>query len=281
MYALLDIGGTRSRISISHDGLSFVDPLIIDTPQDFHTAVDIIVSHVRQLAGDSSLSAVGGGVAGVFDRGHTALAYSPHLPNWVGKPLISTLIERFNCPVFLANDSTIVGVGEATAGAGRGHGIVAYLTISTGVGGARIVDGQPDLTSYDFEPGHQIIDASGSLRDNSVGGKGVDFEGLISGSAITDRYQKKPYEILDASFWEEMARLTSYGVYNTIVHWSPDVVVLGGSMMKEIGISHERVAYYLSLLPKVYPDLPEVLHSELGDVGGLHGALAFIHSHIG
>ena len=33
----------------------------------------------------------------------------------------------------------MVGLGEAVHGAGRGNCIVMYMTISTGVGGARIV----------------------------------------------------------------------------------------------------------------------------------------------
>jgi glucokinase len=53
------------------------------------------------------------------------------------------------------------GLGEAVFGAGKGREIVVYMTISTGVGGARIVGGKIDASAMGFEPGHQIIDACG------------------------------------------------------------------------------------------------------------------------
>src|SRR4030066_415253 len=52
---------------------------------------------------------------------------------------------------------------EKVKGAGKGFNIVAFLTIGTGVGGARIVGGKPDANVFGFEPGHQIIDLGGNI----------------------------------------------------------------------------------------------------------------------
>src|SRR6185436_9338463 len=56
----------------------------------------------------------------------------------------SELNKLFNCPVYLENDAALCGLGEASVGAGQGSKIMVYLTISTGVGGARIVGGKID-----------------------------------------------------------------------------------------------------------------------------------------
>ena len=69
---------------------------------------------------------------------------------------------------YLANDSDLDGLGEATVGAGKGFNIVAYITVSTGIGGVRIVGGKIDVSTYGFEPGHQIIDADGSIYSEIV-----------------------------------------------------------------------------------------------------------------
>jgi len=277
MYILFDIGGTNMRLAASHDQKTFGEPVIVPTPKDFEDGIRVFNDLARKLAGGKPIKGAAGGVSASLSRDRRVLLNAPHHYGWNGKPLAQALEQAIGAPVYLENDSAIVGLGEAAAGAGRGERIVAYITISTGVGGARIVDGKVDVSAMGFEPGHQIIDAGGTLRQNSVGGRGVDFEGLISGSALTERYSKKPYELTDEKFWDEMARLTAYGINNTIVHWSPDVVVLGGSMMKKIGIPVDRVEAYLRGILHIFPELPKIKKAELADIGGLHGALAFLN----
>src|SRR5690606_20277112 len=124
-----------------------------------------------------------------------------------------------------------------------------------------------------FEPGHQIVDIDGTLMPEA---SGIYLGNLISGKAIEKRTGKKPAEITDPAFWEEMARILAYGLNNTIVHWSPDVVVLGGSMMNKVGIPVESVEKYLREIMVIYPELPPVKKSTLGDLGGLYGGLAYL-----
>ncbi len=275
-YILFDIGGTKTRIAVSHDGETFNDPRIVDTPKDFDTAIAQLKQISYELTRGEKIDYAAGDVAGVFSRDKAVLLKSPHLPGWNGKNVKYAIETALSTEASLANDAAVVGLGEAVYGAGKGHEIVAYITISTGVGGVRIVNGNIDVSAMGFEPGHQIFDASGGFHKDGVGGTGLDLEGYISGSAITARYGKKPYEITDEKFWDEIARLLAYGLSNTIVHWSPDVVVLGGSMMKEIGIPVERVRAHLGGILRIYPSLPRIVHSSLGDIGGLYGALAFI-----
>ena len=276
MYILFDIGGTNIRVAASRDGDMFGTPAIVPTPTDFDQGIRLIHETALSLAGGETVFAVGGGIAGPLSRDRAMLLNSPHLGGWNEKPLKKSLEGLFGAPVFVENDAAIVGLGEAVVGAGKGHSVVAYITVSTGVGGTRIVDGKIDVSAMGFEPGHQIIDAGGALHQNMVAGRGIDLEGYISGSAVTERYGKKPKEITDMAFWDDMARLLAYGLNNTIVHWSPDIVVLGGSMMNKIGIPVDRVRAHLKKILHIYPELPPIEHSTLGEIGGLHGALHFV-----
>ena len=71
------------------------------------------------------------------------------------------------------------------------------------------------------------------------------------------------------------------GLNNIIVEWSPDVVVLGGSMITgDPSISIEKTENYLKEILKIFPKLPAIRKAELGDFGGLYGALAFIKTQI-
>ena len=276
MYLLFDIGGTNMRLALSRDGETFETPKIVPTPTDFDSCMHMIKEIAAELTGGAPLVAAGGGVAGTLSRDRAVFLNGPHLAGWNGKPIKRALEELLGVPVYVENDTAIVGLGEAVAGAGKGHEIVAYVTVSTGVGGVRIVREAIDVSAMSFEPGHQIIDAGGALHHTSVGGRGIDLEGYISGTAISERYNKKPYEILEPEFWDEMARLLAYGLNNTIVHWSPDIVVIGGSMMNKIGIPVDRVRAHLKGILHAYPELPLIEHSALADIGGIHGALAYI-----
>jgi len=100
------------------------------------------------------------------------------------------LEEILEVPVFLRNDTAIVGLGEAHAGAGKGHEIVVYITVSTGVGGVRIIKGEIAKNQFGFEIGHQIIDLDGSVCPSCE--KPVDLENMISGRATEQRLKIKP-----------------------------------------------------------------------------------------
>lgn len=267
------------RLAVSPDGKRFDEPKIVSTPKDFDEGVSLFAKLAQELSGGSKINAVAGGIAGPLDKERTMLVNSPNISGWVKKPLRKELAKVINAPVYLENDAALVGLGEAVTGAGKGYGIVAYITVSTGVGGARIVEGNIDKNSMGFEPGHQIIDVTGSLCPSCrIPGH---LEGSISGRALEERYNKKPFEITDSQIWEEEARILAHGLNNTIVHWSPDIVVLGGSMMvKEPGISIGRVRFHLKEILKIFPAPPRVEKAVLGDTGGLHGALALIRQKV-
>jgi predicted NBD/HSP70 family sugar kinase len=109
-----------------------------------------------------------------------------------------------------------------------------------------------------------------------AGGKDTLGE-MISGAAIEKRFGMHPRELgKDHEVWEELARVAAYGIHNTILHWSPDRVVIGGSMMNEIGIPVERIRHHLTDIMHKFPTLPDIVHSELGDLGGLWGGLALL-----
>lgn len=280
MFILFDIGGTKMRV-VAADREKFLgEPVVVSTPKDFDEGIDTLKRIIDNLiqgltAQNTAVIAIVGGIAGPINDERTMLIKSPNLSGWVGHDIKNTLQEAYNVPVNLENDAALVGLGEAHFGAGRGEAIVAYLTVSTGVGGVRIIDGKIDRTSAGFEPGHQIIDPDNSMCPTC---EGNDLEAYVSGTSIEKRFGVKPYEIRDDVVWDELAKFLAYGLNNTIVHWSPDIVVIGGSMMKEVGIPVPAVRKYLSEILKIFPTMPKIEKAELDDFGGLYGSLAFARS---
>ncbi|MBI5817235.1 MAG: ROK family protein, partial [Candidatus Yonathbacteria bacterium] len=189
MYILFDIGGTNMRIAATQDGESFGDPVILPTPKTFEEGIALFAQHAHILANGEKIEGIVGGIAGTLTQDKGTLIASPNLSGWIGNPLRGKLLDLFKVPIYIENDSAMVGLGEATYGAGQGFDIVAYITISTGVGGARIVNGVIDESSNGFEPGHQIIDPDNSMCPECDGN---DLESYISGTSITKRYGVKP-----------------------------------------------------------------------------------------
>lgn len=278
MFAYFDIGGTKTRVAISIDGNSFGDPVKFNTPKDYTEGINKITEIIKELSQNTPIEAAGGGVAGPVDPQRTMLVNSPNLPDWAGKPLTQDLSAALGCPVYIANDTAIVALGEAHHGAGRGDAIVAYLTVSTGVGGSRIVDGYIDRGVHNFEPGHQYIDFDKSVCPECRSAQAEDY---LSGTATEHRFHRKAYEVEDPVVWEELSRWLAYLLNNTIVYWSPNSIVLGGSMIVgNPAISVDRTVEHLQEFFSIYPEIPKIKKATLEDLGGLYGAMIYVNQRL-
>jgi glucokinase len=271
MYLVFDIGGTTMRLAISRDGKTFGATRNVNTPQDFAGAISVFGVLVKELVGDEKIYACAGGIAGPLDKERQMILKSPNLPDWSGKLLRQSLEDVVGVPVTLLGDTVAAGIGEAVYGAGRGSKIVAYVTVSTGVGGARIIDGRVEEATTGFEPGHQIVVPDGLVC--GCGGKG-HLEAYVSGTAFKRRFGRDPREILDDGEWDSAAKMLAQGLHNTAMHWMPEVFVIGGSMiLGNPSIPIDRVSEYLREFSTILP-APKVVKALLGDRSGLYGALS-------
>lgn len=270
MHIVADIGGTKMRIARSRDLQSFDEPVTSVTPQAYEEGLKEIIDTARSLAGSEPIDSVALGFPGVLSRDRRSVLRSEHVSAWSGHALADDLETALNASVRLENDTALVGLGEACFGAGMGASIVAYITVSTGVNGARIIGGAIDRAAFGFEIGGQYLSHDGALQT---------LEELVSGTAVESKQGVHPRELgAEWNGWDDLARIAAIGIHNTVLHWSPDRVVLGGSMFNEIGIPVDRVAAHLASLMKKLPEIPEVVHATLHDRGGLFGGLARLRS---
>jgi len=162
----------------------------------------------------------------------------------------------------------MVGLGEAVYGAGKGKSIVAYVTLSTGIGGAKIVDGKVEKTYFGFEPGMML------MPDRE--GKNEYFEKLISGKSLEEKYGKTPFEIDDPAVWEYVVQTLAIGLNNIAVLWSPEVIVLGGSVPQKLDF--QKVSEEFGKYLKIFPEAPELKLATIDEKGGLWGCLAVLRN---
>jgi len=256
---VFDIGGSHLRVALA-DGGALGASEKIATPQNPAQGVEAIRAFLEKR-GTSAEGAVGG-IAGVVRDG--VVVRTGYLPEWDGFNLSAALKET--CGISYArifNDAEIAGVGEAVLGAGKGHHIVAYVTVGTGIGGALIVGGRPAPHAVGYEPGQQVIDYE-RMRT---------LEDVAGGASLTEEFGHPPEE-LEHAVVEGRIRALAIGLYNVLRLWSPDVLILGGSLMNDTtGYPLDAVAREIASLSVPLPVLPPIARSALGDDAGLRGAL--------
>ncbi len=264
MQIAFDIGGTNTRIAtITPDGIGPVrkEP----TPSSLEETCSLLISMIRNQAERQSVAEIVGGIPGTVGPDGTMLVVPSSFVEGNGFPFAARLSEAFpGARVSVKNDASMAGLGEALYGAGKGFDIVVYVGLGTGVGTARIVSGTIDRYRYGFEAGNQILDAW----------KGIRLGDIADGKDLAKRYGLAPAD-LPREVYDEVTPILAAGLFNMLLHWSPDVLILGGSLMnEENGYRLEDVKDALARIPQRFPELPAVVKSELGDSAGLWGAKA-------
>ena len=92
------------------------------------------------------------------------------------------------------------------------------------------------------------------------------------GSALKRKYNKEPKDVEGTPGWEEAMEYVAIGIANSILHFSPEIVVIGGGMTKHGKVFFTPVKRYLEKYVTFVP-LPPVVPSTLGQENGLIGAL--------
>ncbi|MCA9362042.1 ROK family protein [Candidatus Kaiserbacteria bacterium] len=273
-YILFDIGGTKTRVAISEDLATLRAVESFKTPVKFEDGVKKIIATAKKLGAEAPM-ALAGGIRGPLMEDKSGIENDAVLQQWAGQSLVEALQAHYDVPVHLENDTAIAGVGEAVFGAGKGLEIVAYHTVSTGVGGVKVENGEIDMASAGFEPGHQVLDI-----DRTILGEDITptLENLVSGTALKERFGVEPYDIPQSDLvWDELAEYLAQGLRNTILYWSPDVIILGGSMITgDPAISIDTVRKYTVAALEGFVDAPLITKSKLGDEAGLYGAMAIL-----
>ena len=279
MYLLFDIGGTKTRLAISRDSKTFVSYEIIDTPSDFDEGIAKIAEYLKKQ--EVGIRGVVGGIAGVLDNTKVKLTYSPNLPQWIGKDLKQKLSEISGTDtVIIENDAALNGLGEAVFGAGKDEKIVAFITVSTGIGGTRIVDKKIDTATLNFEPGHQLISVKNMLCSDDLNCRcdeeTKDLESFISGAALEKIYGQEVKDLQDEKIWDRVYHYLAIGLINVCVFWSPEIIILGGGVAGSDLFSVEKLETHFRKILKVYPEPPVIKKGVLADHAGLYGALQII-----
>ncbi len=302
MICAVDIGGTKIAVGMVDDTGHVLSRL--QGPTAAELGYKAALNRVAAMLNDTARTA-GAQVTGI-GIGSTGPVYPfsgefgevNFFPNWRGENPVRDLNHLFNVPVALENDGDAAALGEAAWGAGRNKKRLLYVTIGTGIGVGLVFDGSlyRGVDNSHPEIGHHLIDPSGPACE--CGFRGC-WESLAAGPAMVAWVMRNalPEYISEGNLTAERicqmarqrddlaeravkneARYLGLGLANLVTLFTPDAIVLGGSLMKSADLFmkgiHETIAQSCKLVPF---EKAEVVLASLGDDSNLIGAARVWH----
>ncbi len=267
-FVSIDIGGTNTRIGISENLINIKDLTKEKTPE----TPDALKKLIDETIG-SSFDAAAIAIAGPVDHYANEVTFGTNINALRNGVKLSELFENTS-NVYLNNDAEMAGLAEAVFGVGKDYHSVAYITLSTGIGGSLIIDKELPKLRFNMEPGRHIIEIGG-IEGYSTKIQG-EWEAYSSGTAFNHIYGENPENCTNPEVWERFADELAVGLHNISVLWSPDVIVLGGGLTnKSDYFLPKTISGLKSTLKNVKP-LPDIKISNLGDQNVLLGNLAYL-----
>jgi len=288
----VDIGGTKIAVgAIGEDGTIAWRAAC---PTDPQRGFDDAVQRIRQMLRDAAmacgeLDGIGIACPGPLDPFTGVLGVVGTLPGWEHRSLSDDLEREFGVTIAVENDADAAALGEMQWGAAKGARSFIYVTVSTGIGGGIILQGElyRGVDGSHPELGHQILDNSGPLC--YCGARGC-WESLASGTAMTQWMSQQTPDVPPVSA-ETICQLAvkgnalavravqregfylGLGLANLVTVFSPDKILLGGGVMKSSALFLDDARKIVwDVCTQVPARKTEIALASLGADSGLLGA---------
>jgi glucokinase len=255
MIGAVDIGGTKIAVGMVNDSGQVLSRKESPTDADnYANGLALVASMLQETARTAGveITGIGIGSTGPVDAISGKFGEVDFLPGWRGQNPGEDLARMFKVRVALENDADAAAMAEAGWGAGKNKSRLIYVTVGTGIGGGIVFDGRlyRGVDGSHPELGHQVIDPSGPLC--SCGYQGC-WESLAAGPAMVrwlDANAPADYphrehltamricqlaqqgDALACQAAEREAYYLGLGLANLVNLFTPDMIVLSGSVMK-------------------------------------------------
>ena len=316
----MDWGGTWIRVAVVDRGGSVIWEDRVPSPKggtqsQLLDAAGAMLARGFEQGQPMGLGGLGIAIAGPVDADTGMMFHPPNLPSLHGISVKAYFEAEFGCTAWIGNDANLAALGEYRYGAGkdareqgRPSTTLAYVTVSTGIGGGVVDRGRMFLgvNGLATEVGHMSIDVSREATPCPCGSRGC-LEALASGASIARIARRRvsqlpaPSSALSAmdqgtvtsevvfqlaaagdslarNIVEDVLQALGVGLTNVLHLYNPDLVVLGGGV--SVGLEQ------LELLPRIeeimtsramsekHKEFRLVASSLGGDRAGIIGAAA-------
>ncbi len=299
----IDLGGTNLRAAVFRgDQMVLEHREAVGTRRDPESIANRIADFVAENSPRSA--PVGVGLAAMLRGFNGDVAHSPHL-EWRDTPFGDLLRARLpGRRVGVYNDVNAITYGEYAAGAARGARHVVAVFVGTGIGGGLITNGRllTGSSNTAAELGHLKVVLHDNARRCNCGLRGC-VEAYVGGIYLLARFREELTDgarslALDlaggdaqavttghvdeaarrgdpwaSALWHEIAPLLGAALANTCTSFNPEVLVLGGGVLRHAPVL--RTMAVESCMRLVNPPARaglQIVDAALGDNAGLVGA---------
>lgn len=292
----IDLGGTNVRVAkITEDGdilqLESAPSYALEGPQKVMANLKALIEKIDK----KDVVGIGIGVPGPVDTRRGVMTMATNLPGFEEYPMAQEIQAAFNLPTYMDNDANVAGLAEALVGAGKGEPIVYYITHSTGVGGALVVDGKvvSGRNGYAGEVGNIILTREGEkINHLNVGAA----ENLFSGTALVKEAKAKLdpsiesakaiFDLANAGNAEAQGIIDRMAfnfasLLSAVAHVvDPHIFVIGGGVSKSKDYYFDKMIGYYNNLVHVGMRNPKLVRASLSEPGIVGAAMLPIsHGH--
>ena len=280
----IDIGGTQLRAAVFDDANHMIAAHKVENDRTLSGEKNLerLIGFLRS---HGELSGVGVGCPGPLDLKGGRVLNPPNLLGWDNFEIVAWLEDRLGVRAVLNNDANVAGLAEAVLGAGKGCESVAFVGVSTGIGGAFVHRGRiycgANGNAAEFwnmivneDPYCHRSANTGSLNEQCSGSGLARIARERYGREMGARELFGMYRAGDALAKEIVARQAdtlARGIANITCTLDPEVIVIGGSVAfhnpEYVELARRRALEYVN-----HPAALDVRPAQLGDDAGLIGA---------
>src|SRR5215813_3570661 len=143
MILAIDIGGTKFSLA-AFDGDAMVrrESHLTDAAGGRDWMLDQLGRIIAAWRRDFTFERCGIGFGGPVDFAAQRVVLSTHVGGWRDFDLCGFIRDVSGAPAIMDNDANVGAIGEALFGAGQGFSPLFYMTLSTGIGGGIVENGQ-------------------------------------------------------------------------------------------------------------------------------------------
>jgi len=280
----IDVGGSKFTVA----GFTNETLLLRETRRtDRSGGPEWMFSQIEQIFADWRTqhafepACCGIGFGGPVDFPFQTVTLSTHVEGWSKYPLVANVERLIGAPAVMDNDANVAALGESVYGAGRGVNPLFYMTLSTGIGGGIVIDGQiyRGADSFAGEIGHLNVLPEGP--ECLCGSRGC-LERMCCGLWLERDYGRPAEQLLtEPDFVKRYVVNLARGLKAAIMLLNPARVVIGGGISKAgdrlFGPLREELDRQMTAWSRARR---EVVAAQYPDDCVLYGALALANQHL-
>lgn len=261
----VDIGGTKTLIAVFAENGKLLEEFRFATNPNYEQFLQEITAQARKL-GTSKAKIACVAVPGLLDRKKGMVISLGNLP-WEDLNIrhdlsIALGVEK----VLIENDSKLAGLAEAKYLHSQ-YSRVVYITVSTGINSALIINGKLSHDVIDSEIGKMPL-----LHTKSM----MAWEDFASGRAFFEKYGKKAVDVDDEKIWEEFAGYINQGLGVVCAAYQPEVIIFGGGLGQRLTRYRSYVKTYLETnLHPIVVQPKELLSTHYRGQSVIYGCYAY------